>query len=361
MVLHNIRRHPWLSLGVVGGLAVLGLARADSRLDPEEWHPPDPPTLTGALEQNRNLAGAETVVACDGPEDVAFDDDGRLYTGVEDGTVRRTVDPVDETATEADLEDFADTGGRPLGMEFNGDDLLVCAEDAGLVSIAPDSEVTTLAARAGGREIAFADDLHVAADGTIYFTDATEHNIFQDELLELGDTGRLLAYDPESGETSVALEDLGFANGVCPHEDGESLLVTETSRFRVTRYYHDGDREGDVERFVENLPGYPDNIEAAGDGTHWVAIPTRRQETLEALHPRPGIRRQLGKLPESAAEALPIEPYGLVLRVDAEGEIIDSLHDPEGEVFGVTSATPRAGSLYLGSLFGERVVRYDVE
>ena len=174
------------------------------------------------------------------------------------------------------------------------------------------------------------------------------------------DTGRLLAYDPETGETTVELEDLGFANGVCPHADGESLLVTETSRYRVTRYWVDGDREGEFERFAENLPGYPDNAEAAGDGTYWVAIPTPRDETLDGLHARPWLKRQLGKLPKAAVEQMGGNPYGLVLRLDGDGDVVGSLHDPQGEVFGVTSATPREGALYLGSLFGQRVARYDL-
>lgn len=361
MVLGRIRRHPLASAGLLVGVGAAVAARTEPRIEPEGWQPADPPAWEGPLERNRELEGVDTVVRCDGPEDVAFDDEGRLYTGVEDGSVLRTVDPVDAETTDARLEQFADTGGRPLGMEFGGEDLLVCAEDAGLVSVSPDGEVTTLSTSAGGRDIAFADDLYVADDGTIYFTDATEHDIFQDELFELRDTGRLLAYNPESGATSVELEDLGFANGVCPHEDGESVLVTETSRYRITRYWTEGDREGESERFVENLPGYPDNVEAADDGTHWVAIPSVRDETLEALQGRPWVKRQLGKLPESVLESVSGDPYGLVLQVDADGEVVDSLHDPEGSVFGITSATPRDGSLYLGSLFGYGVSRYDLE
>ena len=361
MVLGSIRRHPVATAGALVCAGVVAGAVTDSRIDPAAWHPPDPPGMTGALEPNAELADVDTVVTCDGPEDVAFDDAGRLYTGVEDGTVLRTVDPVDEETTNARLEAFADTDGRPLGMEFDGDDLLVCAEDAGLLSLAPDGEVTTLVDRAGGRDVAFADDLHVAEDGTVYFTDATEHDIFQDELFELQDTGRLLAYDPDTGETTVELSDLGFANGVCPYGDGESLLVTETSRYRVTRYWVDGDRAGDSERFAENLPGYPDNVEAPGDGTFWLAIPSVREESFDALQGRPWVKRQLGKLPKAALQQVSGDPYGLVLRLDEDGEVLDSLHDPEGDVFGVTSATPRAGALYLGSLFGQRVTRYRLE
>jgi len=359
MVLPAVLVHPvTLLAALAAGVAAVAGAVASSRIDPVAWNPPDPPEMAGGLEPNDELRGIDTVVTCDGPEDVAFDDEGRLYTGVEDGAVLRTVDPVDESTTNAATEVFARTDGRPLGMEFDGDDLLVCAEDAGLLSISPDGEVTTLSTRAGGRDIAFADDLYVGDEGTVYFTDATEHDIFQDELFELRDTGRLLAYDPDSGETSVELEGLGFANGICAHEDGESVLVTETSRYRIVRYWVDGDRAGDSETFAENLPGYPDNVEAADDGTHWVAIPSVRDESFDDLQGRPWVKRQMGKFPTSLMEKISGDAYGLVLHVGPDGEILDSRHDPEGDVFGVTSATPRDGALYLGSLFGERVTRY---
>ncbi|MFQ3318705.1 MAG: sugar lactone lactonase YvrE [Natronomonas sp.] len=273
----------------------------------------------------------------------------------------RTAEPVDEATTNADLETFANPGGRPLGMEFDGDDLVVAAEGAGLVSISPDGAVTTLSESAGGRDIAFADDLFIADDGTIYFTDATEHDLFQDELFELQDTGRLLAYHPDSGETTVELEDLGFANGICPHADGESVLVTETSRYRVIRYWYDGERAGESELFAENLIGYPDNIEAGDDGTYWLAIPSIRDESFDDLQGRPWVKRQLGKLPKFVLGQVNGDAYGLVLRLNADGEVIESLHDPDGDVFGVTSATPHDGALYLGSLFGERVARYPLD
>lgn len=355
-----IRKHPLLTASVLlGGVALAGRLK-QSRFDPGEWHPPDPPALEGSLAPNTELAGLETVVSCEGPEDVAFDSAGRLYTGSEDGTVRRTTEPVDG-GTNLELESFAYTGGRPLAMEWHDDELLVCVIGVGLVSVDETGNSRVLAARAGHQPIAFADDLHIADDGTVYFTDATIYDQFQDELVELGDTGRLLAYHPESGETTVELSELGFANGLELGPDGESLLITETSRYRVTRYWYRGERAGEFEHVLTNLPGFPDNIDAASeDGEYWLAIPSLRNPLIDWLHEHPGVAKQLGKLPPTALGAIPIEPYGLVLRVSADGDILESLHDPDGEggVFGVTSATPYEGALYLGTLFGERVVRY---
>jgi hypothetical protein len=120
------------------------------------------------LAPNRELAGADTVVSCEGPEDVTVDD-GRLYTGTEENRIVRTVEPVGPDTTNADLERVATVDGPPLGMTFDGDELLVCATDAGLESVSPNGTVTTLSAGAGGRSIAFADDLNVADDGCSNF------------------------------------------------------------------------------------------------------------------------------------------------------------------------------------------------
>ena len=64
MVLGLLRRHPLASAALVGGAVAGAVGLADSRIDPAEWHPPDPPAMTGPLERNRELVGAETATTC---------------------------------------------------------------------------------------------------------------------------------------------------------------------------------------------------------------------------------------------------------------------------------------------------------
>ena len=166
-MLGAVRRHPLVTGGLLLGAAVAAGRLLDSRLDPAAWDPPDPPPETGPLAPDGELAGLDSVVSCDGPEDVAFDDEDHLYTGAADGTVYRTVAPVDRDTVDAGLEPYADTGGRPLALAFDEDDedLYVCVQGVGLVSVAPDGGVTRLCEVAGGRAVGFADDLYVTADG----------------------------------------------------------------------------------------------------------------------------------------------------------------------------------------------------
>ena len=54
--------------------------------------------------------------------------------------------------------------------------------------------------------------------------------------------------------------------------DGQSILFAETWGCCVKRYWYDGPRKGQVETVIDNLPGYPDNINLASDGNYWLAL-----------------------------------------------------------------------------------------
>ncbi len=79
--------------------------------------------------------------------------------------------------------------------------------------------------------IRMADDLDIAADGTIYFTDATKRYDIADwglDLLEGRPNGRLLSFEPKSRTTRTVCDNLIFPNGVCLTHDGRHLLVAST-------------------------------------------------------------------------------------------------------------------------------------
>ena len=68
---------------------------------------------------------------------------------------------------------WVNTGGRPLGIDFDGNGNLIVADGyIGLLSIAPDGKITTLLTSVDGIPLGFTDDVDVAADGKIYFNAA---------------------------------------------------------------------------------------------------------------------------------------------------------------------------------------------
>jgi sugar lactone lactonase YvrE len=338
-------------LAVLAGVVVVALAALlllPAPVDPAAYAPPSPPPLSGALTPNLALREAERLLEGEvhGPEDVAFDADGRLYASTADGKVVRL-------APGGRAEDFAVTGGRPLGLRFDPrGNLVVCDSYRGLLSVDPGGRITVLATEAAGVPFRFTDNLDVARDGTIYFSDASSkfgQDQYLYDLLEARPHGRLLRHDPLDGRTRVLLPELAFANGVALQGAEEFLLVGETYRYRVLRHWLKGPRAGTTDVFADNLPGFPDNIGRGPRGTFWVALFTVRNPLMDALHPRPWAKRLLSKLPRFAWPRP--APYGLVLELDEEGRVLRSLHDPGGErVTQVTTAREHEGHLYLGTL-----------
>lgn len=344
-------------LAMLAVLAVGYFLIVPTRIDPVSYEPPPAPPLEGPLAVNDKLQSVEVLAAglVHGPEDVEVDAQGRIYAGVVEGRVVRL-------NAEGAPETFAETGGRPLGMDFDPyGNLIVCDGVKGLLAIDPSGkQITPLVTEADGIALGFADDVDVARDGTIYFSDASVKFGVDEYLLDLLEGrphGRLLAYDPRTRQCRALLSDLYFANGVALSANEDFVLVNETYRHRITRYWLRGPNQGTSDVFLDNIPGYPDGVSSNGRGTFWVAVLTLRNPEADRLGPRPWMKSALAKLP-SYFWPKP-ERYAMVLAVDEQGRIQQSLQDPKGEkIWGISSATERGGYLYLGTLDGDRIGRY---
>lgn len=344
--------------GVVGILAILIIVflSQTAPIDPAAYSPPKSPELAGVRGPNNLLQKAELLALgeIDGPEEVAVDNQGRIYGGTQDGKIMRLL-------PEGKLEIFADTKGRPLGMQFDkNENLIVCDSYKGLLSIDPQGKIKVLATSSDGVPFKFTDALDISCDGIIYFTDASfeyGQNEYLYDLLESKPHGRFLSYDPATGQIKVLLKDLYFANGVALSQQEDFVLINETYRYRIIRYWLKGPRAGTHEIFIENLPGFPDNISSNHKGTFWLALFTVRNEVVDKLHPYPFLKAQLSKLPK-ALWPKP-KPYGLVLALDEQGKIVKSLHEPTGKhLKEITSAREYGDYLYLGSLHNDRIGKY---
>jgi sugar lactone lactonase YvrE len=333
-------------------------------ISPVSWSPPTAPSLTGQYQQNSRLASVErlslgtnnpTPGAGYGPEDVALGADGRIYAGLDDGRIMRL------QAEGNRPEVFANTHGRPLGLVFDANGNLIVADAIkGLLTIAVDGGVTVLTMAADGVPFGCTNDLDIAADGTIYFTDATSKfplTNFTADLLEHGGNGRFLAYDPKTKTTRTLLGSLSFANGVAVSPDQSFVLVVETGAYRVHRVWLSGPKRGQSEIFIDNLPGFPDGISSNGKDKFWLALVTPRDAMLDKLLPHPFLRKVIARLPKFLQPAP--KRYSFVLGLDTGGRVVENLQNGSPDCYAeIANAVEHNGALYFGSIGESTVGRF---
>lgn len=338
------------SLGLILALGLLYLVAKPVPIDPAPWTSTPNAGFTGPFATNTLLTGADSVpVPGEGPEDLALGPDGKIYTGLLDGRIVR-IDPASGI-----VEPFAATEGRPLGVRFDaGGNLIVADAVRGLLAVAPNGNVRLLTQAAGGQDFGFTDALDVAPDGVIWFSEASRrwgaatHGLM--DFWEARPTGRLLRYDPASGQTTVAIDSLDFANGVAVGPDGAWVLVNETMTARIHRLWLSGPRAGSREIFAEGLPGAPDNIAYDGRGTFWVGLFAPRTKEAERVRTlSPFWRKVVYRIPE-ALRGSPVTHYGMVIGIDTTGRVRYNLQDPTGRFHGTTGALRVGGTLYVSTL-----------
>lgn len=326
---------------------------------PLAWQVPGRQPLAGDYARNRRLAGLQRLArvrGTGGPESLAIGPDRSLYSGFEDGRIAR----FDRHGHL--LKTVCNTGGRPLGLRFHPDgSLLVADARRGLLRVnLADGRVTLLADRAEGLPFGFTDDLDVSADGRrVYFSDASSRwHVGEDhlDLIEHGGHGRLLCHDLGSGETTVLMRGLQFANGVTLGPGEDYLLVTETGAYRVHRYWLRGARAGQSELWLDNLPGFPDNIRFNGRDRFWLAIPSPRNPLLDALAGQPLLR--FAFLQYARRGPLPVRHAAMLLGVDLEGRLrVNAQDHGKGAYSFITQVLEHEGELWCSSLHQDSLAR----
>jgi sugar lactone lactonase YvrE len=329
-------------------------------IDPVAWDPPEAPELEGRYAQNERLKDITLVAkgVGTGGEDVLVDDDGHIYTGYNDGRLVR----LEPDGSNPDV--LARTGGRPLGLDFDSRGRVIVADGyKGLLRVDKSGAVTTLAKAAEGQAFGFTNNVTVADDGMIFFTDASSkfgpELQARDDILEHRGHGRLLRYNPQTGETRALLTDLQFANGVALTPDEDAILVAQTGSYNILRYHRSGDRAGEHDVLIDNLPGLPDNIRSDGEDTIWIALYAPRNPALDALGPWPFLREMAFRLPRSW-QPQPA-PHAFVLGMTPDGEITHNLqYKGENSYHPVTGVDQHDNRLYLGSLTNGALAVYEL-
>lgn len=327
-------------------------------VDAVSWQAPPAPGYAGSFTTNDRLRGQRSIALGEGrgPEFVLAAADGSIYTSLADGRILRMDSDGGKQAT------IARTGGRPLGMAFDAHgQLLVADAMKGLLAVSQDGRVAVLSDSVDDTPVAFANAVAVAADGKIYFTDSStrftparyggstdEAAIL--EVFEQAATGRVLAYDPATGSTRVVAHGLSLANGILAAADGRSLYVAESGRYRVWKIDMEARKldltteSAQAQVWLDNLPGFPDNLTRGREGRIWLGLAGQRN-ALDAMSTRPFLREVALRIPRGLWRKAPA--YGHALAFLEDGSIVASLQDPGGSSLNITGATETASGLYL--------------
>jgi ribose transport system permease protein len=301
----------------------------------------------------------------DGPEDVILDEEDNLYCSVRQGDIIRFRAP-DYTRREV----YAHVGGRPLGMAFDKDgSLVVCIAGMGLYRIDKMRSLQRMTTETNRSRLSviddsrlrLADDLDIAPDGKIYFSEATIRYGMEEwvvDALEGRGNGRIIRHDPATGATRTVMRNLLFANGMCIAHDNKSVLFAETWACRVSRYWLEGPKAGTTEIVLPILPGYPDNVNRGSRGAYWVGLAGTRTPTYDLAMTMPTFRRRMARRVASEEWLFPNVNNGCVIQFDETGRVLDTLWDATGKNHpSITSMREHRGYLYLGGVTNNRLGR----
>ncbi|KAK6797921.1 hypothetical protein RDI58_005623 [Solanum bulbocastanum] len=323
----------------------------------------DPP-IVAPKRNNQMLRRSEKIGVNQllSPEDVAYDQNsGVIYTGCVDGWVKKV--KVNESAADSTVEDWVFTGGRPLGLALghHGEVIVADANKGLLLNVTSEGEIKVLTEEAEGLKFKLADAVDVAEDGIIYFSDASyKYNIEQYiyDFLEGRPNGRLLSYDPSTKQTKTLLSDLYFANGVAVSPDQNYVIFCETPLRECKKYYIKGEKKGSVDMFVDNLPGFPDNIRYDGEGHYWIAFASEKTYSWDLALRYPFIRKIMAIMVKYVGQPK-AEKNGGVLSVDLQGNPLEHYYDEDLTM--VSSGIKIGDHLYSGSVKSPYILRLNLK
>ena len=349
-------------------------------VQPVVWQAPQAPGYVGVHATNQRLARLQQLPLAGevGPEHVAVrEENGQTWLWMAVGSADHRGGHIVRMKPDGSTREVvAETGGRPLGFDFDDEGALIVADPifgdhGGILRIkgrGAGSRVEVLTSSVGGDPLRYVDAVVVAKSGRIYFSDASQRfgakahggtfNASVLDILEHRSTGRILEYDPATKKTRVMLSGLCFANGVALSADERHLFVAETGEYRIWKVSIDAHGEdarkaaaqpSDMARvLLANLPGYPDNLMRGENGRIWTGLTKPRGAFIDDHAGRPWLRALALRLPKSM---WPVPPaYGHVFAFDESGKVLVDLQDPSGSYPETTAVTESGDRLYIQSL-----------
>jgi sugar lactone lactonase YvrE len=236
----------------------------------------------------------------------------------------------------------------------HGHPVVYADDDPGAPQLGPGADATP------SRAIEVADSLELSADGRrIYFSEPFSYrgatlDDAVDEAISLAKNGRLWRHDLDTGTTRLIAEGFHFINGVLydphpGHAREQSVLVSQTSLFRLTRFYLAGPKAGSAEVVLDSLPGTPDGMDRDSAGRIWLAMFTARSKLLTWASRHAWVKPLLMRLPTPLLLAQERRTGVVVVSEDGSTPLYAAFYAGAG-VSSISSAVPTPRGIYLANV-----------
>jgi Strictosidine synthase len=347
------------------------------------------PPLDGALSPNDRLDACTPLGdPLPGLDDVVAARDGSVYVSAGKKVLKLGGSRLADRSLVAEFE------GEAGGLAIHPDGrLLVCVAGRGLAALNPASPNPRWLESADGRGFAGLTSVTSAPDGRIFAVEGStgrRPDQWRHDLIEKRSNGRLVACSSALDSAKVLLSDLPYPYGVAVSADGKELWLTEAWAHRLTRFALTGDGIGPREVVAPNLPGYPARLHLDAHGGFFLGLFARRTHLIEFVLKEDDFRKEmvetvapdywiapafaggsdcLEPMQIGAVKALgiqkPWEPprsYGLLVHLDGDGNVTDSLHSRAGGRFhGVTGACDTQYGVLIAARGAGRLLLYTGE
>lgn len=340
------------------------------------------PSMDGAFGPNDRLERTPPIdEPLPGADAVAEGADGAIYVSAGPKVWRLS------GVGYADRAVFAEFDSDVGALACHPDGRLLACTARGLTAVHSDGRKSMLAA-AEGEPLHCLTAVTTAPDGSIFASDGSTRHGAADwcvDLMERNSLGRIIACGPGLEDVRVLLRHRNYPAGLAVAPDGH-LWFTEAFAHSLSRARISA--PGDIaapETVIRNMPGYPSRLGRSADGGFWLSLFAVRTHLVEFVLREDDFREEMMRtIPQAywIAPALPstrdcLEPlqlgglralgiekpwapprsYGLLARLDADGEVVESLHSRVGgKHHGITAAIETAQGVVIVSKGSGRVL-----
>lgn len=327
------------------------------------------PVLDGGFSPNTLLDEAEILADIPAPDALAAGAGGDLYVTSGREVLRFQGGDFTRAVTVAALD-------APISALGFGNGLIYTAvPGTGIVALDPSGREAGRLASVDGQPLDCVTAIAIDRDGSVLVTEGSRHNgpdaWLRDLMEKRPGTGRAVSCRPDLSSGAVLRDGLSWPAGIAA--DGEEILVTEAWTHRLLALPRGGGAPGVR---VKNFAGYPARLRPGGAGGYWIAFFAMRTQLTEfvlredlfrtrmmrEIEPNlwigPSLGNhfdyreptQVGRIKKLGIQKpwAPPRSYGLVARVNDEGEAVESMHSRvSGEMHGITDLIEIDGRLLV--------------